>query len=58
MDSISLTALHRVLPDGLSVEDTSWLLAMSLVVPPPCAIVAAHDAIHDLCEQLLSGSHQ
>ena len=58
VDSISLTPLYKVLPDGLSVGDTNWLLAMSLVAPSLCVVVAAHNAVPNLCEQPLSVCHQ
>ena len=48
--AISLTPLHKVLPDGLCVGDTNWLFAMSLVVPSLCPVVATHNAVPNLCE--------
>ena len=44
VDSTSLTPLHKVLPDDLSVADTNWLLAvaMSLVTPYLCVVVATY----------------
>lgn len=49
VDSISLTPLHKILPDGLLVADTNWLHAVFLLAPFLCAVVAAHDAITNLC---------
>ena len=57
-DSISLTPIHEVLSDDLSVAHTIWLLAMLLVAPYLCAVVATHNAVPNLCEQSLSACRQ
>ena len=58
VDSIFLTPLQEVLPDDISLVDTIRLFVMSLMTPPLCAAVAAHDAVPSSCEQPLSLCHQ